>query len=136
MSARIPVVWRGNRVPGLYERVTSTGERRFDAYRKVNGQPRRMAIDATTVAEAVRKLPAALSQLDQQTTTVRSTFGDWSRDYLDALRERLARGELNGPYHIANVEARLRHLDALSAVPIADVTPEKADTLIEKLRAK
>jgi len=46
---RTPVEWRGSRVPHLYVRETAGGSVRFDAYRKIDGQPRRRVINASSV---------------------------------------------------------------------------------------
>jgi integrase len=136
MSARTPVEWRGSRVPNLYTRVTSDGATRYDVLKRLDGRLHRHTLDVASVSEAVRVLPAALRELEARAKTgtgPRLTFKDWADDHLANLRERLSRGELNGPGHIRNTEERLRHLEPLYGVPVADLTPEHVDRVLGTL---
>jgi integrase len=91
---------------------------------------------AASVSEAVRMLPDVLDELEARANTgtgPRLTFKDWADDHVASLRERLARGELNGPGHIRNTEERLRHLEPLWGVPVAELTPEAVDRVVGAL---
>lgn len=136
MARRSAVEWRGQRVPHLYARATTSGLTRFEAYRKVNGRPLRRVLDATSTSEAVRLLPAALAAIDREARTgsaPRRTFGEWADEHVAALQEKVARGELNGPGHVENTRARLRHLEPLHDRPIAELTVADVEQVVARL---
>lgn len=85
---RSPVVYRGERVPGLYVRRDSDSGQRFELRRKVGGKAVRRTLDATTVTDAIAearrvtvKVENAASLVGSTSTTLaelRDGFADWS----------------------------------------------------------
>lgn len=132
-ASRTPVEWRGCRVRHLYARTTSDGVTRFEAYRKIDGRPLRCVFDAVLVSEAVRVLPDVLAEMAvdaRAADRARTTFREWADDHVAALREKAARGELNGIGHVANTEARLKHLRPLWDVPVAEMTVDHVNRVL------
>jgi integrase len=60
---RSPVVHKGQRVEGLWQRTTSDGEIRFDAVTKVRGRVVRRVLSAQTVTDAIRERHELLVEL-------------------------------------------------------------------------
>lgn len=85
---RSPVVYRGERVPGLYVRRGKDGGQRFELRRKVGGKAVRRTLDATTVTDAIAearrvavRVENTASLVGSPTTTLgelRDGFADWS----------------------------------------------------------
>ena len=84
----------------------------------------------------MRLLPAAIAAMEAEARTgsvSRATFGEWADDHVAALRERVARGEFNGPTHVENTITRLKHLGALRDRPLAEITVADVDQVIGRL---
>jgi integrase len=85
---RTPVVYRGERVPGLYVRRDSSGAERFELRRKLGGKAVRRTLDASTVTDAIVearrvsvKVENTASLVGSPSTTLaelRDGFADWS----------------------------------------------------------
>jgi integrase len=63
-ATRTPVIHNGRRVPGLYERKTSTGERVYEVCTKRGGKVIRRRLAAQTGTDAVREQRSLLATLD------------------------------------------------------------------------
>src|SRR5262245_54270111 len=69
----------GQRVPGLFERTTASGERRYELYRKVAGRPVRRTLAATTQTDAVREARQLSASLDSGTRLVSRSDPSFAR---------------------------------------------------------
>lgn len=85
-ESRRPVVFRGERVAGLYERRDSSGRLVFELRRKVGGKMVRRTLEASSVTDAIREARAASTRIEDGVKLVaRSTVT--LRDLRDAFEE-------------------------------------------------
>ena len=61
---RRQVIHAGRTVPGLFQRTTSNGQRRFEARHKVRGTDIKRTLNATTATDAIREQRALLAKLE------------------------------------------------------------------------
>src|SRR5471032_1694967 len=61
---RRQVVHAGRTVPGLFQRTTGDGRRRFEARHKVRGTDIKRTLNATTATDAIREQRALLAKLE------------------------------------------------------------------------
>jgi integrase len=88
-GTRRPVVYRGERLPGLYERATSDGRTVYELRRKVAGRSVRRALAATTATDAIREARSVVAKIDAGGRLVgkpdaslgelRDEFEEWGR---------------------------------------------------------
>ena len=55
-ASRRPVVYRGQRVPNLYVRLTRDGSERYEFHSKRDGKVRKLTLAATSARQAVREI--------------------------------------------------------------------------------
>jgi integrase len=85
---RRPVVYRGERVAGLYVRRDSSGAERFELRRKVGGKAVRRTLEALTVTDAIQEARRVSVKVENTAALVGSTsttlgelrdgFADWT----------------------------------------------------------
>lgn len=134
-----PVVYAGRTVPGLFQRTTRDGRRRFDVRSKVRGTEIKRTLEATTVTDAIREQRALLAKLDAGTRLVGRT--DVSlRDLRDQWAEWAAGPSSNYSARIAALYPDLldRHVLPILGpeTKVAAVTVMHLRRLIDKLSAK
>jgi len=87
-QSRRPVVYRGERIAGLYERDTGDGRVMYELRRKVSGKMVRRTLAATTPTDAIREARAAATRIEdgarlvgRSTATLqelRDAFEEWA----------------------------------------------------------
>jgi integrase len=139
---RQPVVRRGRRVTGLWQRKTATGEVRFDAQVRLDGRPSFKVLAATTVAAAVAEAasvrlegPATSSQVSG--VTVAELCGSLVAD-MRSRRFRMRSGREYKPSTIDLYETVLeqRIIPELgAATPWRSLERTDVDRLVDELSA-
>ena len=137
-STRRSVVHRGEVIPNLFERTTSTGRVVYELRRKVEGRSLRRALTATTTTDAIREARSLTATIDLGVRLVgrndvslvelRDLYAEWTR-----ARESIA-DSTRGLY----LGCLDRHvLPALRpSTKVADVRPAHVRLMIEKLTAE
>jgi integrase len=134
---RSPVVYRGERVPGLYLRRNGDGSTTYELRRKVGGKAVRRSLDATTVTDAIAearrvsvKVENTASLVGSPSTTLgelRDGFADWSASRASTIAP--STREL----YLTRLDAHaLRILG--SSTRAADVSAAHLRTMIDRLR--
>ena len=137
-QSRRPVVYRGERIAGLYERQDASGAVVYELRRKVSGRMVRRTLEAQTPTDAIREARAAATRIEdgarlvgRSTVTLRElrdAFEEWATGRSSTLAE-----STRGLYLL-----RLdRHvLPALgSSTRAQDVTPAHLRAMVDKLSA-
>ena len=135
-QTRRPVVYRGERITGLFERDTISGVA-YEVRRKVDGRSFTRALNATTPTDAIREARAfvanadqgarILSNADTSLSELRDEFAEWAKasaKLAPSTRE-LYLGRLD--WHV--IPALGPHTKA------ASVTPAHLRAMVEKLSA-
>ena len=96
-ETRRQVVYRGERVAGLYERFTSDGRTVYELQRKVAGRSVRRALTATTATDAIREARSVVAKIDAggrlvgnrdaSLAELRDQFEEWGRSRSSTLAE-------------------------------------------------
>lgn len=138
-STRRQVVYRGEKIAGLFERTTSDGQLVYEVRRKVDGKSVRRALNATTATDAIREARAVVARIDSGAKIVSRT--DVS---LGVLRDEFEEWATGPASQIAESTAALylsrldQHVIRLlgSSTKAAAVTPAHLRAMIDKLRAE
>jgi integrase len=134
-NRRTPVLYRGKKVAGLFQRQRSTGLV-YEARVRVNGELHRETFDqATTTAEAVQALDAFKTALRNGHPSAQSrrnglTLADAFAVYIERLERDGAATTLS------NVSYRWRHLSDLHSRPLASVSRGDVADLVRSLRKR
>ncbi len=137
-KTRRPVVYRGERITGLFERTMIDGGVAYEVRRKVGGRSVTRSLQATTATDAIREAREFVASAERGVRVVgnadlslrelRDEFADWSKttDRLAASTRGLYLGRLD------------RHvLPTLgAATKAANVTPAHLRDMVDRLQAK
>jgi integrase len=136
---RRPVIYRGERVPGLYERRDRDGSTAYELRRKVDGKAVRRTLTATTATDAIAearrvavKVEDERSMIGSPTVTLaelRDAFAEWSSSRASTLA-----GSTRELYMLRLDRHTLRLLGARTRA--ADVTPAHLRSMIDRLRVE
>lgn len=136
---RRPVVYRGERIAGLFERVTSDGRLVYELRRKVDGRSLRRTLTASTITDAIREARATVAKLDSGVRLVGRT--DVS---LRELRDEFEQWA-DGPASTLAASTAALYLDRLdrhvlrllgAETKAASVTPAHLRAMIDRLRGE
>jgi integrase len=96
-QSRQPVIYRGERIAGLYERRDNAGRVVYELRRKVSGRMVRRTLEATTVTDAIREARAAATRIEdgarlvgRSTVTLRElrdAFEEWATGRASTIAE-------------------------------------------------
>src|SRR6266516_4824197 len=139
---RRPVESRGRRVPGLYERTTTTGRRTFEFVGRLDGRVRTVKLDASTKSDAMAEAESLRSGVREKRIAISSDRRKLIRDavseyfaYLESLDG--SRGA-KSPRTLEDIEDKLRLyvLPALGRLPVAAVTESDIEALARSARQR
>ena len=136
-ESRRPVMYRGERIPGLFERVTGEGRLVYELRRKIDGRMVRRTLTATTPTDAIREARSTAAKVedgmrivgreDVTLAQLREAFEAWARGRVVPRAEH--RRALPAP-------SRPARFPALGASRKAStVTPAHLRAMIDKLRS-
>jgi integrase len=137
-QSRRPVVYRGERVAGLYERETGDGRLVYEWRRKVDGKMVRRTLEASTATDAIREARAEAARIEdgarlvgRSTVTLqelRDAFAEWATGPASTL------AESTRALYLLRLDKHV--LPALgTSTRVQDVTPAHLRATIDKLTA-
>lgn len=134
---RAPVVYRGERVPGLYVRRDRDGAERFELRRKVGGKAVRRTLDAQTVTDAIQEARRVSVKVENTASLVGSTsttlgelrdgFGDWTASKASTI------APSTRDLYLTRLDAHALRILGRST-RASDVTAAHLRTMIDRLR--
>lgn len=142
-ASRRPVVYRGERIAGLYERDTGDGRLVYELRQKIggrNGKAIRRTLEATTPTDAIREARAAAARAvedglpvvgrrDLSLRELRDSFEDWARGPASTLAASTV------DLYVLRLDRHV--LPALGTTTRADtVTPAHLRATIDRLRVR
>lgn len=133
---RVPVIYKGQRVDGLWQRRTADGAVRFDAVTKIDGRTVKRVLNAVTVTDAIRERQALVAGLhDRPRTGADVTFAQARDAYIEQLSALAKTGERSQRSPGA-AAARLRRLDRLDPLTMRQITSPDLAAALHDLRQR